>query len=212
MIVITDIRPYRRTKLFEVYSDTGLEFLANEKFLNENEIIPHAEFAEDEFETLRAKAQILDGIRKCVDILSRKDYSKKELLKKLCDKGIPEDAARTAITYMEQQGYQDDVRYAKRLAELGKMSYGRKRVEQMLYHHGIDRETVREVADEVFADDSSEDEKLDGILQKAAKGKNLHDPADKNKIYAKLARLGYSSAAISAAMSRYGTNGKDETF
>ena len=150
MILITQIRPYRRTKLFEVYSETGLEFLANEKFLLEFSLRPHEEFSEEEFEPIRARALLLDGIRKCVDILSRKDYSKKELLRKLKEKGIPDEAAQGAVDYMAQRGYQDDMRYARRLAELGKQTYGKARVEQMLYHHGIERETLREVLEEVF--------------------------------------------------------------
>ncbi|MBQ4323926.1 MAG: regulatory protein RecX [Clostridia bacterium] len=212
MILITDIRPHKRTKLFEVSSETGMEFLANEKFLTENGIRLHEQFDEEEFELLRARAHLLDGIRKSVDILSRKDYSKKELLRKLCDKGIPEDAAIAAISYMTEHGYQDDYRYAKRLAELAKNSYGKARAEQILYHHGIERETVREVLEEVFSDTAEEDAKLDEILTRAAKGRDLKDPAVRHKIFAKLARLGYSASAVSAALSRYGSEGKDEDF
>lgn len=211
MVLITDIRPYKRTKLFEVCSENGSEFLANEKFLNENEIQLHSEFDDDSFEFLRAKAHLSDGIRKCVDILSRKDYSKQELLRKLCDKGIPEDAAREAVQYMTRHGYQDDYRYAKRLAELGRNSYGRRRVEQMLYSHGIDRETIRQVADEVFDDESLEDEKIDRILAKTIADKNPSTPAEKQRIFAKLARLGYAPSAISAAISRWEKNRKDDT-
>ncbi len=212
MVLITDILPYRRTKLFEIHSENGLEFVANEKFLNENDILLYSEFEDNDFELLRAKAHLLDGIRKCVDILSRKDYSQKELLRKLCDKGIPEDAAIGAIKYMTDHGYQDDYRYAKRLAELGANSYGRRRVEQMLYTHGIDRETIRQVSDEVFDNGPAQTGKLDEILGKAAKGKDLHDPAQKNKIFAKLTRLGYGSSEISAAFARYDELRKDETF
>ena len=210
MVLITEIRPRKLTKLFEVYSEEGLEFLANEKFLNENLILPRTEWNNEDFELLRAKAHLLDAIRKCVDILSRKDYSKKELLRKLRDKGIPDDAAEGALQYMEKHGYQNDYRYAKRLAELGKTSYGRRRVEQMLYTHGIDKETVRQVTDEVFDNACSEEEKLDGILEKAATGKDLKDSLQKSKIFAKLARLGYAPSDISAAFSRYEQR-KDET-
>ncbi|MBQ1966301.1 MAG: regulatory protein RecX [Clostridia bacterium] len=212
MVFITEIRPRRRTKLFEVYSEAGLEFLANEKFLNGNDILLHAQFDDDDFELIRARAHLLDGIRKSVDILSRKDYSRKELLQKLCDKGVPEDAAEGAVQYMINHGYQDDVRYAKRLAELGANTYGRRRVEQMLYTHGIEKETIREVCDEVFENSEQEEEKLDLILEKAAKGHDLSDPNQRNKLFAKLARLGYSSSAISACFSRYKENRKDETL
>ena len=211
MILITEIRPYKRTKLFEVFSENGPEFLANQKFLTEHQLLPRAEYDDDDFEQIKARAQLLDAIRKCVDILSRKDYSKKELLQKLSAKGIPEDAATAALSYMETHGYQDDVRYAKRLAELGKNSYGRKRVEQILYQHGIERETAKDVLDEVFSDPEEEDEQLDRILDRAAKGKDLASPQERNKLYAKLARLGYAPSAISGALSRYRA-GKDENL
>ena len=211
MILITEIRPRKRTKLFEVYSEAGLEFLANEKFLNGNDILLHAQFDDEDFELIRAKAHLLDGIRKSIDILSRKDYSKKELLQKLCDKGILEDAAHSAIQYMIDHGYQDDFRYAKRLAELNAQLYGRRRTEQMLYNHGIDKEMIREVCDEVFDDTEKEEDKIDLLLEKAARGKDLSDPKERNKVFAKLARFGYESSVISAAFSRYKANRKDET-
>ncbi len=211
MIFITEIRPHRRTKFFEIFSEAGFEFLASEKFLHEHGILPLTQFEEDDFEVIRAKAQLIDGIRKCTEILSRKDYSKKELQRKLCSKGIPEDISCAAINYMAEKGYQDDFRYAKRLAEVAKSAYGKKRVEQVLYHHGIEKETAREVLEEVFCDESEESEKLDRILLKAAKGSPLSDPSEKSRIYAKLARLGYGSSAITSAISRYEAERKDET-
>ena len=212
MVLITDIRPYRRTKLFEVSSEMGTEFLANEKFLEENGIRLCEQFDEEEFELIRARAHLLDAIRKSVDILSRKDYSKKELHRKLCDKGIQEDAAWAAVCYMAERGYQDDRRYAKRLAELAKNSYGKSRAEQILFHHGIERETVREVLEEIFSDAAEESDKLDSLLTRVAEGKDLSDSRTRNKIFAKLARLGYDASAISAAFSRFRSEGKDEDF
>ena len=210
MVLITDVRPYRRTKLFEVCSETGPEFIANEKFLNENGITPHAQFDDEDFEGLRARAQLFDAIRKSIDILSRKDYSQKELTRKLCDKGIPEDAAMAAVSYMVQRGYVDDARYAKRLAELARQSYGRQRVEQILYHHGIDRETVRSVLEEVFCDSNTELTKLEEQIVRAAKDKDLSDPAARNKIFAKMARLGYNPSDISRALAHYRPAREDE--
>lgn len=211
MVVITDVRPYRRTKLFEISSEAGVEFLASEKFIAENGLQRFAEFDDESFELIRAKAQLIDGIRKSIEILSRKDYSRKELYRKLCDKNIPEDAAQAAVQYVAEKGYQDDFRYAKRLAEIAANSYGRRRVEQILYNHGIERETIREVIEETFSDARTEQENLDELLVRTARGKDLNDPKEKNRIYAKLTRLGYGSAMISAAISRY-EEGKDETL
>jgi SOS response regulatory protein OraA/RecX len=111
---------------------------------------------------------------------------------------------------MASKGYQDDYRYARRLAEVAAGSYGKRRAEQILYLHGIDRETSAEVLDEVYSREDRETEKIDEILRKLTKGSALNDPAAKQKIYAKLARRGYDSAAIASALSRYEPDGKDE--
>lgn len=203
MVLITQVLPYRKTKLFEVYSENGAEFLATEAFLTEQGLKPLASFDEETFDRIRAQAQVLDGIRKCVDILSRKDYSRKELTAKLIDKGIPQDAAIAAVGYMTGHGYQDDFRYGKRLAELNRRIYGKKRVEQMLCHHGLERETISEILEEVFADGDETERILDRITEKAAAKRDLSDPAQRNKVFAKLARLGYGPSEISAALSRY---------
>ena len=210
MILITEIRPYKRTKLFEVCSEEQMEFLATEKFLLQHEITRGETFDDEEFEAIRAKAHLLDGIRKATDILSRKDYSKKELVDKLVQKSVPHDAAVATVDFMASKGYQDDYRYARRLAEVAAGSYGKRRAEQILYQHGIDRETSAEVLDEVYSREDRETEKIDEILRKLTKGSALNDPAAKQKIYAKLARRGYDSAAIASALSRYEPDGKDE--
>jgi SOS response regulatory protein OraA/RecX len=66
------------------------------------------------------------------------------------------------------------------------------------------------VLDEVYSHEDRETEKIDEILRKLTKGSALNDPAAKQKIYAKLARRGYDSAAIASALSRYEPDGKDE--
>ena len=212
MVLISDIHPCRRTKLFEVCSENGPEFIANEKFLTDNEIRRGEAFEDEDFEFLRAKAQLLDGIRKALAMLERKDYSEKELFRKLCEKGIPEDAAAAALNYVKERGYQSDERYARRLAELAKQSYGRNRAEQILFQHGIQKDLAREALDEIFSDEASESEKLDTILARAVKGKDLNDPNTRHKIFAKLARLGYSPSEIGKAFSRYGEDRKDDFF
>lgn len=212
MITITEIRKIGHSRFFEVYSENGSEFIAKESYLEQNGIVTGAEFSEEEFELIRAKAQLIYAIRKCLDFLEQKDYSRKELYKKLTERGISEDIAEAAVGYAAEHGYQDDRRYAKRLAELAFSSYGKRRVEQILYTHGIEREIIREVMEEFRSVPEEEDEKIDRLLTKAAQGKDLRDPAIRKKLYAKLTRLGYDSAAILAAFTRYSNSREDGTF
>ena len=210
MVLITDLRLLRKGPYYEVCSEAGAEFIAKETFLDQNGIVVGAAFDEDDFAVLRAKAQLIFAIRTGLDVLERKDRSKKELIRKLREKGVEEDTAQTAADYLEDKGYQNDLRYAVRLAELSAPSYGRRRVEELLFTHGIDRETARQALDEVFAGETAEDEKIDGILEKAAKNKDLSDPKEKNRLYAKLARLGFESGTVAAALRRLEEKRKEE--
>ena len=209
-ILITDIRRHGHTKLFDVCSETGVEFIANEKFLNDNGILRHTAFDDEDFETLKAKAQLIHGIRTAVSVLELKDRSRKELLQKLKEKEIPDDVAVMAADYVRDKGYQDDYRYGLRLAQISARSYGKMRTQEALYHHGIARETARQICDEVYADENACAEQIDETLEKAARGIDLHDPAARNKLFAKLARRGYGSSEISAAMRRLAEKRKDE--
>lgn len=212
MIRIVRIQRAKRSTRFDVYTnadDEQPDFTVKESFLSENGIAVGAEYTEEEFDVLRARAQLTEAIRIAMDALERKDYSRKELTRKITDRNLPPDVAETAVDYVAERGYQSDLRYARRLAEIASANYGRTRVKSYLIAHGIDRETAESVLEERF-DADKEADKIDRAIAKAARGVDLSIPQNRNKIYAKLARLGYDSSSISAAFSRYRNEREDD--
>ena len=82
-------------------------------------------------------------------LLEKRDYSEKELFKKISGKYSEREAAE-AVAKMIDFGYVDDRKYARHLAEKYFSSYGKKRVSEELYKRGIDRETAAEAIEETY--------------------------------------------------------------
>jgi len=76
-----------------------------------------------------------------VSLLSRRDHSYAELLRKLTAKGF-KNGAEEALEKLKIQGYIDDERFAGMYVRelISFKNYGKRRIEQELYKKGIDRD------------------------------------------------------------------------
>jgi regulatory protein len=139
--------------------------------------------------------------QRALNLLARRDHSVAELGRKLIAKGFPPARVEEALETLVRQGYLDDRRFAERWAESA-LASGRfvgSRLLLELLRRGIDRETAREAVAAVGADQS--ERQLLATL--AAKRFATFDPAhaslrERRRVYAFLARRGFSPAAITA--------------
>ncbi len=78
-----------------------------------------------------------------LDLLSRRDHSKAELVRKLSQK-YPKDACLAAIEKAESLGFIDEARFAENYARelYERKSFGERRILSELLSKGIDRETA----------------------------------------------------------------------
>lgn len=85
-----------------------------------------------------------------VDLLARRDHSKKELLRKLRQRGFSSDLAEATIDEMEDRGYQDDRRFAESWVRsaMRKSGRGRRYLIATLTERGVETEIAEEVTDE----------------------------------------------------------------
>ena len=150
----------------------------------------------EDIEKLRVNIGARRAYNKAVDLLSRRDHSRKELLDKLRQKGYGEYAVE-AIGKLADYGYVDDRRFARIFAEelIRLKSYGKKRVEQELYRKGVERDIICEVISE--CDFSSE--KLAEIIERKY-SRYLNDEKGVNKTVNALLRLGYTYTEIRDAI------------
>lgn len=150
----------------------------------------------ENIEEIRRNISVRRSYNKAVDLLSRRDHSKKELIDKLRQKGHGEYAAQAAEK-LSEYGYIDDRRFAFTFAEelIRLKSYGKKRVEQELYRKGIDRDIISEVISEC----EFPSEKLTELIERKY-NRYLYDEKGVNKTVNALLRLGYSYSEIRDAI------------
>ncbi len=154
------------------------------------------EISEEEFTALSETVNIRRAYNCAVSLLSRRDHSEKELLRKLKEKGYAE-GAESAVEKLKNSGYIDDERFCRLYAsELVRVkSYGKKRVEQELYRKGVSREIINSVLEEISFDTDT----LSDIIKRKYLSK-MTDEKGRQRIFNALMRLGYSYSEIREAL------------
>ncbi|MBQ6601327.1 MAG: regulatory protein RecX [Clostridia bacterium] len=154
------------------------------------------EISEEDYAALEETVNIRRAYNCAVSLLSRRDHSKKELLRKLREKGYT-DGAEAAIEKLEESGYIDDERFCRMYAsELVRLKgYGKRRVEQELSFKGVDRDIIRSVLDEILFDT----DKLSVIIKRKYLSK-MSDEKGRRKAFDALVRLGYTYGEIREAI------------
>ena len=91
----------------------------------------------------RRGAVELSPIQRAVGLLSRREHSRLELTRKLCERGLAADEVEAAVEKLATDGWQDDARFAQFLLR-SRVSggYGPIRIRAELATHGLDREAI----------------------------------------------------------------------
>ena len=142
---------------------------------------------------------------RALEILSRRQMSRKELRDKLLQKGEDEDTAKYCVRWLSDQGFLDDGRYAAAVTRhyAGK-GYGPGRVRMELSRRGIPRELWEDALETMPETES----KIDKYI-----ASRLRDPGDRDeirKISAALYRRGHSWEEIRAALRRCSAETEDD--
>ncbi len=154
----------------------------------------------EELSRLRLESGRALARERALNILSQRQMSAKELLRKLRDRGVEEETAAWCVDWTLQHGLLDEMSYAAAvLRHYGAKGYGEGRVRQELQRRGVPRELWDEALASMPEDSSA---KLDSFISR-----RLRDPGDRDavrKLSAALFRRGYSGEEIRAALSRFG--------
>ena len=144
-------------------------------------------------------AQLPDSAKKrALRLLERRDYSRKELILKLTEKGEPLEDAEAVADRMTELGVIDDERYSRMLVRhYAAKGYGACRIKQELYRHGIHTDLWEEAMEEL----PSQEEILDKLLRSKLRGEEP-DRKEIKKATDAMLRRGFSWSEISAAMRR----------
>jgi regulatory protein len=149
-----------------------------------------------------------DGLR----LLAGRELSEADLRARLANREHPPDAIDAAVERLKETGALDDRRVARAYARTASKvkGRGRLRVARELQAMGIARDVITDAVAEVFGD-LDERSLIDRAIQKKMRGgKQPTTVQERARLYQYLMRQGFTPAAVSVALRKFGTGGGDE--
>ena len=135
------------------------------------------------------------------DLIGKRAMSRRDLERKLQEKGASEAEARYAAEWLEAIGAINDADYAALLVRhCAQLGYGPARIRDKLYEKGVPRELWEDALDTL--PDQSED--VDRFLRSKLRGE-LPDEKEKKRLTDALLRRGSSWGDVRAAWNRLGS-------
>ena len=150
-------------------------------------------------ERLKQSAGVSDVKAAAADIIGRRAMSRRDLERKLCDKGANEAEARYAAEWLEAIGAIDDAAYAAALVRhCAGLGYGPARIRDKLYEKGV----PRELWDEAMEEAPDNETQIETFLQGRLRGR-VPDEKEKKRLCDTLLRRGYPWADVKRVMNRF---------
>lgn len=162
-------------------------------------LTPGAEVTPEVFLALENAQSLASCKERAVRILTASGLSKKELQKRLVQKGESEEDAEAAVAWLEELHLIDDLETAKQLVRSASIrGYGAARAKSILYEKGIPKELWDEALEEL----PEMDDAIDTFLRRKLDGRTLDAKQIKKTVDA-LLRRGHSYHDIQAGLRRY---------
>ena len=137
---------------------------------------------------------------RAANMISARPLSKKELMRRLVQKGAEADDAGAAADYLENIGALDDAAYAAMLVRhYSAMGYGEGRLRDELYRRGV----PKDLWDEALAAAPEAEKVLERVIAQKTGGRPL-DEKGRKRLCDMLLRRGFSWRDVKAAMNKTG--------
>ena len=139
------------------------------------------------------------------DLVGKRAMSRRDLERKLQNRGASETEARYAAEWMEAIGAINDADYAAVLARhCADLGYGPQRVREKLYEKGVPRELWDDALD-ALPDSAGQ---IDAFLERKLRGR-VPDQREKKQLCDALLRRGFSWPEVKAGLNRLGSEIED---
>lgn len=198
MMRIDRLEATAQGKLVLHFKDGGSERVTA-AIITEFGLFSGLELDDEAYEELMAAISLSRSRNRAANMLSRRSMSRKELIKKLVEKGESREDSEAAADAMEEYGAIDDRQYAidivRRCSAKG---YGPARIKNEFYVRGIDREYW----DEALATQKDMSDEIDRFIEKRVS--DFKDKKQINSVTNALRRRGYSWDSIKSALRRVG--------
>ena len=139
---------------------------------------------------------------RAANMISARPLSRRELVKRLREKGAAESDAEAAADWLEEIGALNDADYASMLVRhYGGMGYGEAKIRDELYRRGVGRE----LWEDALAASPDAQEAIARVIAQKTKGRAL-DEKDRKRLSDMLLRRGFAWRDVRAALAAYGEN------
>ena len=139
---------------------------------------------------------------RAANMISARPLSRRELVKRLREKGALESDAEAAADWLEEIGALNDADYASMLVRhYGGMGYGEAKIRDELYRRGVGRELWEYAL--VASPDAQET--IARVIAQKTKGRAL-DEKGRKRLSDMLLRRGFAWRDVRAALAAYGEN------
>lgn len=150
-------------------------------------------------EALKKSADASHTKQQAANMISSRPLSRRELQKRLVEKGSDASDAEAAVEWLAELGAVNDEAYAATLVRhYSARGYGKARIREELHRRGV----PKELWDGALSELPDSGETLDALIQKKCKG-DLADPRERKRVCDALLRRGFSWSEVRAALGRY---------
>lgn len=158
------------------------------------------ELDEETLKRLKEAAGVSNTRAAAADLIGKRAMSRRDLERKLQEKGASETEARYAAEWLEAIGALNDAEYAAALVRhYSRLGYGPARVREKLYEKGVPRELWEDALEELPADGGQ----VDAFLRSKLRGRPP-DEKEKRRLTNALLRRGFPWGEVKAAWRRLG--------
>ena len=158
------------------------------------------ELDEETLKRLKEAAGVSNTRAAAADLIGKRAMSRRDLERKLQEKGASETEARYAAEWLEAIGALNDAEYAAALVRhYSRLGYGPARVREKLYEKGVPRELWEDALEELPADGGQ----VDALLRSKLRGRPP-DETEKRRLTNALLRRGFPWGEVKAAWRRLG--------
>lgn len=189
---------------FRIRLEDGSAFVLYRGELRSFHIEEGQEIAPEKLQTILAELLPRRAKLRALNLLTRREYTVRQLRDKLVQGEYPEKVIEEALAYVAGYRYTDDLRYAAGYIADHEGDRSARRIQQDLLQKGIDRETLEEAwrqwEEKGGCREEKEQEQLQRLLEKRQYNPETADQRERQRQYAFLLRRGYSPEQIRRAM------------
>lgn len=184
----------------KVVLDGNLEVLIDKDVCAQYSLKAEMDLSQESLEEIIERSDFVRAKERALWYLDRADCSEKAMFDKLKRAGFMPKNCAAVIAWLKEYGMLDDLRYATRFAErCSEMNISKRETYQKLLIKGIKKDLARSVTEETDFDEAAQ---IRALIDKKYKNK-LNDAAETQKVFAALARKGFSFSAVKNELKQY---------